>query len=228
MIKKYLHHALAVPYFIGLFIFKLLSLALGVIGLFVVAAAIPFRRQALSIAPEENGVKNTIWVLPDCVKWFSNSYDGLKGDSRGWWDDNCDAQVFWGLLPWLRQYIPSLPVLDKDSYLSMWWWSSVRNPTNHFGRNILGVDASLCRMVYLYGDAKIRDKQGMNGYYLALYVNESGIPFYVLEYCKDKGDGYAIYAQLGLKLRPYSVFKEGDPRKMKSLTFEVNINKDIS
>ena len=68
--------------------------ALIVLGLMVVAVAIPFAVPGLSVSD-----LRPIVNLPRWAWLFGNDYDGLDGDKRYWWADNCDAYVLFGLLP---------------------------------------------------------------------------------------------------------------------------------
>ena len=65
------------------------------------------------------------WMLVRLPKWarlWDNAFDGMLGDKRGWWANDCE-----GL---------------HRTRLNMWRWAALRNPANYFSRNICGVDVS--------------------------------------------------------------------------------------
>ncbi len=207
-------------YFLGALVYKLLTLPLLIIGVFAVAIGVQKPRLAVSIAKEPNGTNRAILRLPEWASWFDNAYDGLLGDSRKWWANNCNSEVFWGFY----KFNPPLRATDK---LAMWWWAGVRNPLNNLGRNILGIQANTLSLVALFGDPTTRDRVGCRSCYLAVYRAPSGMYHFVFEGCYDKGKGKGYYAQLGYKVRPNSTLDPRDPRSMKSLTFEINLSKRL-
>jgi hypothetical protein len=90
-------------------VFLLLSgIVLDLLGLFVVAIAIPFRVNGVS-GSDGRAIVN----LPRWAWLWGNDYDGLQGDNCGWWAAN--TPFGW-------------PV---DSFLAMWWWAAIRNPSNN-------------------------------------------------------------------------------------------------
>lgn len=59
------------------------DLVLLILGLVVVAVAIPFRVPGVSVSDGRSIVN-----LPRWAWLFGNDYDGLLGDKRGWWAEN--------------------------------------------------------------------------------------------------------------------------------------------
>lgn len=74
------------------------------------------------------------WVLLRLPRWallWDNAYDGMLGDKRGWWANECKGA--------------------HTSRINMWRWAALRNPANYFSRNICGVDVSTLRIVQVAG-----------------------------------------------------------------------------
>ena len=86
----------------------LANIVTDLLGIFVVALAIPFRVPGVSVSDGRPIVN-----LPKWVWMFGNDYDGLLGDKRGWWDAN--TPFGWKV----------------DSFMAMWWWAAIRNPVNN-------------------------------------------------------------------------------------------------
>ena len=98
---------------------------------------------------------NRTWLLerlPKFLLWWDNSVDGFRGDTRGWWDFFCEEQVFFGLMPVLRNIAKKIPFVKKtlfpynrlnsNDYISKVWWGVVRNPANYFKRFVITRDVS--------------------------------------------------------------------------------------
>lgn len=121
-------------------VLALLNVVTFLLGLLVVAVAIPFRVPGKSLS-DGRPISN----LPRWAWLFGNDYDGLLGDKRGWWAANTP----WGVA--------------VDSWLAMWWWAAIRNPVNNM-RLVPGLycPAWLCTFVG-WGDAYVRDKPGQGG-----------------------------------------------------------------
>src|SRR5271154_1660441 len=94
----------------------LANIVTDLLGLVVVLVAIPFRVDGVSLG-DGRPIKN----LPKWAWMFGNDYDGLLGDSRLWWDQNADANVWFGLRPLIRKLYPNLKVVDSSAFQSMYW-----------------------------------------------------------------------------------------------------------
>lgn len=195
------------------FFAKLLQAVMIVLGAFVVVPiAIPFGSYRYNYASEH------IYRLPKWALWWDNAHDGADGDNRGWWAKNCAKEAWFG---WFSN-------LKATDFMARWWWLGFRNPINYFGRMIIGIDASLCKLLWVKGDPTITDKAGKTGFYLAKWQYKDKT-FYSVEICIDWLDGTAFYSQFGYKLKPSKDYsKLTDITRFKSMTFEVNFAKDIS
>jgi len=129
------------------------------VGLPAVALAIPF-----SVIGHSVSDGRLIENLPRWAWLFGNDYDGLQGDKRGWWDDNCDAAVLFGLLPLLRRLGVPLDPLTKTDWLARWWWAAVRNPVNNL-RLVAGFNCPVSECVIRFlGGSVVEDKPGYSGW----------------------------------------------------------------
>ena len=195
------------------FFAKILQAVMIILGAFVVVPlAIPFGHYEKNFAGED------IYRLPFWALWCDNCFDGADGDNRGWWARNCATDAWFGWFPNLK----------STDYLARWWWLAFRNPTNYFGRMVIGIDASQCVLLWVKGDKTITDKAGKNGFYLAKWQYKD-MTFYSVEICIDWLDGTAFYAQFGYKVKPSKNYSQlTDITRFKSMTCEVNFKKDIS
>lgn len=234
----------------------LLPLRLGLIllGLPVVPLALMFRLYDPGTAVAFTQYPGA-WQLVTLPRWawpWSNDRDGLLGDKRGWWAANCDAEVLFGLLPWLRRpsipealrlklRIPEawserlaklglpIPIVAVDSALAMFWWAAVRNPANNlrftrlFGCPVL---STACRW---WGSEIVEDDPGKGGCRFLL-ATDGIVPFYGLYWVYQWSEARALVVQIGFKGEP-SDWKEdyaGDEqRQWKGFTFEINPAKNI-
>jgi hypothetical protein len=142
-----------------------------VVGLLVDAAAILFAVPGLSLSDGR-----PIWNVPPWAWLFGNDFDGLDGDKRRWWADNCDDLVLFGLLPLLRRLGFTVGWLAVDSWLARWWWAAVRNPVNNL-RLVPGFNCpvSECEIRYL-GDYAVEDKPGQGGWRSSARAAGAGSP----------------------------------------------------
>lgn len=174
-----------------------------VLGLVVVAIAVPFRVSGLSASDARPIVNLPRWAFP-----WGNDYDGLKGDGRGWWAAYCDEEVFWGLIPLLRKLGLPIPLLLAGDYLAMWWWAAVRNPTNNL-RLLPVFSATIVGSLISYkGDPVVEDKPGQGGWQ------------WVHEWSATR----AFVVRLGFKVKPSH---QGTDEPPKGVTFKINPLKSI-
>lgn len=119
-------------------------LVMIIIGLFVVAIALPFSHKI--------GEKNEYgWQMERLPKWawyWSNDYDGVQGQKNG------------------KNYTDSA----LDSFWGRYNWTAIRNPANNFSRYTMGVNFFDVRLIEWVGtDPDIDD--GIVGWsYLRFHV----------------------------------------------------------
>lgn len=191
-----------------------------VVGLPVVAAAIPFAVPGLSVSD-----LRPIVNLPRWAWLFGNDYDGLQGDKRGWWDANCDAAVLFGLLPLLRRLGVPLDPLTKTHWLARWWWAAVRNPVNNL-RLVPGFNCPVSECVIRFlGTAVVEDKPGYCGWQFVAARHAGGrsrwYGFYLVH---QWNTSRAFVLRLGYKIKPEH---EGSDEPGKGMTFKINPFKAI-
>ena len=136
---------------INIILHTLVSIFLQLIGLVVVAVALPFRKEDTS--GDNDGAPRTftqyptygVWQrirLPRWALWWDNAYDGLLGDKRGEWAKLCNGK--------------------HSSLWWMYWWAAVRNPVNYYSRKVDGVDVSACS-IHLLNGVPVPDETGASG-----------------------------------------------------------------
>lgn len=198
----------------------LLRVPLIILGFMVVAVAVPFARSDYSRSDGRRIVD-----LPRWAWLWGNAFDGLDGDRRGWWADNCDALVLFGLRPLLRRWWPSLAPLPVTSWLARWWWAAVRNPANNL-RLVPGVSCPVSECLIEYsGQRLVEDKPGKGGWQFVRATKRGGASrwygFYAVRVTSAKT---AAVVRLGFKIKPDH---EGSNEPAKGMTFKVNLAKDI-
>lgn len=198
-----------------------LRLVLIVLGLPVVALAVPFPVAGVSLSDGRPIVNLRRWA------WlFGNDFDGLDGDKRNWWADNCDALVLFGLLPLLRRLglpIGSLPV---TSWLARWWWAALRNPVNNMRLlPVFSCPVGECLIEHL-GAALVEDKPGQAGWQFVSARRAGGLARWYGLYCVWQLTGErAFVLRLGFKIKPEHAQLAGEPAK--GMTFKLNPWKSI-
>lgn len=198
-----------------------LRLVLIVQGLPVVALAALFPVAGVSLSDGRPIVNLRRWA------WlFGNDFDGLDGDKRNWWADNCDALVLFGLLPLLRRLglpIGSLPV---TSWLARWWWAALRNPVNNMRLlPVFSCPVGECLIEHL-GAALVEDKPGQAGWQFVSARRAGGLARWYGLYCVWQLTGErAFVLRLGFKIKPEHAQLAGEPAK--GMTFKLNPWKSI-
>ena len=179
----------------------ILRLALILLGIPIVALAIPFRRAAVSASGGREIVN-----LPRWAWLWGNDFDGLLGDKRGWWADNTPFGV------------------AVDSYLAMWWWAAVRNPVNNL-RFVPGITCPVsdCTVEYR-GNYVVEDKPGQGGFQFVIARKQSSI-WYGLYWVHEWSATRAFVVRLGYKIKPSHALNPDEPPK--GMTFKVNPWKGI-
>ena len=174
--------------------------ALIVIGLPVVALAIPFRTECVS-ASDGRPIVN----LPRWAWLFGNDYDGLLGDKRGWWADN--TPFGW-------------PV---DSFAAMWWWAAFRNPVNNMRFVKLWQAPVKGSTITYVGDYTVRDHPGEAGWQFVTTEN-GGKHWYGFYLVHQWSETRAFVIRLGFKVQPDDAGTDGEPLGM---TTKINFYKEI-
>ena len=196
----------------------IIARVLGIItGLVVVPVAMPF------FVPGVSGSDGRpILNLPRWAWLWGNDFDGLLGDKRKWWDVNCDALVFFGLLPLLRRLVP-IPVLQAGNYLAMWWWAAIRNPAN----NMRFLDAFSAPImdskIGYFGRYTVEDKPGLDGWQF-VWAEQEGRRWYGFYAVHCWSTNRALVIRFGFKIKPAHAGKQ-EPRK--GLTFKANLYKSV-
>lgn len=176
------------------------NLVLDLLGLVVVAIAIPFRKPELSVSDGRPIVNLPRWA------WiWGNDYDGLLGDKRGWWAANTPFGV---------------PV---DSFLAMWWWAAVRNPSNNTRRvSLFSCPVSECQVSYV-GAPYVRDKIGSEGWQFVI-CKRGWRRWYCFYWVHPWNESNALVIRLGFKVNPTDYAGDVDVGEV----VKINPYKDIS
>lgn len=124
----------------------LLDMPMNILGLLVVALALPFKKEDVSTEkPFTQYPQHGSWLLcrlPAWAKPWDNPRDGMYGDKRGWWANERDG--------------------DFKSFLSCWLWAAVRNPANYYSRVMSAIDTTGATLRKLAGtsDKANEDENG--------------------------------------------------------------------
>lgn len=194
------------------------NVILDTLGIFVVAAAIPFRVPGISGSDGRQIVN-----LPRWAWLFGNDYDGLLGDKRGWWKENCDASVFFGVRPLLRKLGLSVSTLNPESFLAMWWWAAIRNPVNNMRFVKLWQAPVKGSTITYVGDYTVRDHPGEAGWQFVITEND-GKRWYGFYLVHQWSETRAFVIRLGFKVQPDDAGTDGEPVGM---TTKINFYKAI-
>lgn len=136
----------------------LASIPMFIVGLPVVAIALPFRvADPESVTPFTQYPGTWMFVnLPAWAKPWGNPVDGLLGDRRGWWNDYC-----------VKTYGKACTAI-----YSMWQWAAIRNSANYWSRITVGLDAARCSVQLLAWGVRWR---------FLVATRDDGQKFYLLE-----------------------------------------------
>lgn len=182
----------------------LIRVALIILGLGVVALAIPFRIPGVS-ASDGRPIQN----LPRWAWLFGNDYDGLLGDKRSWWAKNTPFG------------------LAVDSYLAMWLWAAFRNPVNNL-RLVPGLSCPVSECTITYrGDYVVEDKPHLGGWQFVIATRLSSrrtSHWYGLYLVHEWSPTRAFVLRVGYKIKPDHAGKDEPP---KGMTFKINPWKSI-
>lgn len=181
-------------------VYLLLFRIIGIItGLVVVAFAIPFRKEGVSLSDGRKIVN-----LPKLAWLWGNDFDGLLGDKRGWWKENTPFGV------------------DVDSFLAMYWWAAIRNPANNMRLLDMFSVPIVGSKITHHGDYVVEDKKGLGGWQFVKV--ENNVTYYGFYLVKEITKDRAFVIRLGFKVKPSH---QGQDEPRKGLTFKLNPWKQI-
>ena len=163
--------------FLRAFCLALLGLPVSILGLGVVWFALPYRRTVGEAKPFTQYPDLGNWRLvrlPSWALWWDNAYDGMLGDKRGWWANECKG--------------------EHTSRYNMWRWAALRNPANYFSRNVCGIDVSQIRVEKVAGNLHDESVAPYRGFFLLKGTAQNG-RIYPRLYME-----FAIYGTHGLML----------------------------
>jgi hypothetical protein len=179
----------------------LIRAALIILGLGVVALAIPFRVPGAS-ASDGRPITN----LPRWAWLFGNDYDGLLGDKRAWWAKNTPFG------------------LAVDSYLAMWIWAAWRNPVNNL-RLVPGLSCPVSECAITYrGNYVVEDKPNLGGWQFVTAASRTS-RWYGLYVVHEWSPTRAFVLRIGYKIKPIHAVYANEPAK--GMTFKINLWKSI-
>lgn len=172
-----------------------------ILGYVIVAIAIPFRKDGVS---KSDG--RYISNLPKWAWLWGNDNDGLLGDKRLWWSENTPF---------------GLPV---DHFVSMYWWTAIRNPANNMRQlDIFSAPVTGSRITYL-GDYTVNDNGKDFGKQLVIIKN-NGKTWYGYYLVKKLSESRAFVIRLGFKVKPSHNGLVDEPRK--GMVFKINFFKKL-
>ena len=192
---------------------NLLSWVVELLGLVVVWVALPAHRviglaQDFSTYPQWGQ-----WVLirlPKWALWWDNAYDGMLGDKRGWWANDCKGEHY--------------------TRYNMWRWAALRNPANYFSRNVCGVDVSTLRIALVDG-AGMAESAPYRGWYLLKGMAAGGkvYPRFYLEYALTDTHGLMIDIGYKIKLSHNGTAPDAPEKdRIKGIVFTISPWKELS
>jgi len=169
----------------------LLTLPVMLLGLLVVAIALPFRSVHSEKQPFSDpqypayGEQWQLIRLPQWALWWDNAYDGMLGDKRGFWNDYCHQNY-------------GKPCA---AFYSMWQWAAIRNKSNYFSRNIIGCDVSRCTITLLAGQAEVDEDHP--GWHFLVAERDDGAQFHYLGFVFPWWFDHtkAVYGRFGWKIK---------------------------
>lgn len=177
--------------FIRAFLLAIVGLGVTFIGFFVVAIGIGFRRAVGDPVPFTDPryahlgswqlVRLPAWLLP-----WDNAFDGLLGDTRGWYANWCAENG-----------------IAYPSFRAMWWWAAVRNPANYWSRVTTGVDVSRCVIDMVAGnDAEDTEEPGVFSWQLLCAHRDDGkvFPHFFLTWPWPFRQDKAVQLDVGWKI----------------------------
>jgi hypothetical protein len=168
--------------------FFLVGIPVTLLGLPIVALAIPFRVAHPETQKPFTDVRQLpgnwmLVTLPRWAKWWSNEFDGLLGDTRGWWNTNCI----------------NLYKKPATAFYPMWLWTAVRNPANYWSRVITGCDVSKCVITLLAGQENA-DSDNPGWSFRVATERGTGKQFHLLQFWIPLTAEHGIWGRFGWKI----------------------------
>ena len=170
------------------------NIVMDLVGLFVVAIAIPFKVDDISKSDGRQIVN-----LPRWAWLFGNDYDGLLGDKRGWWAEN--TPFGW-------------PV---DHFVSMYTWAAFRIPVNNMRLANLFSAPVQGSTITFKGKEHVRDDKDSAGWQFVTTEN-SGKKWFGFYLVYLWSDTRAFVIRLGFKVEP----KDAGSTERQGMTTKVN------
>lgn len=193
---------------------SLVKLIMAVVGLFVVAVALPFRTgETKHLTSSHNEAYEWgVITLPTWAWLWSNDSDGSLGDSRGWWAANA---VFG---------------LDHQSFFAQWWWLCIRNPVNNLRyTKLMSCDVSKAEITY-EGSFYVRDKPDQAGSQFVT-AEVDGRKYHGLYVVYQWNENRAFVLRAGFKVEPRHADtdwdKESPHKRHKGFTFRISPYNEI-
>ena len=190
------------------------KLATAIVGLLVVAVALPFRTGETKQLHSSHNYSYE-WGVVTLPKWawlWSNDSDGSLGDSRGWWA----ANTIFGL--------------NHQSFFAQWWWLCIRNPANNLRyTKLMSCDVSKAEIT-CEGASFVRDKpDGAGSQFVTAEVG--GRKYYGLYVVHQWSDTRAFVLRIGFKVEPRHAAtnwdKESPHKRHKGFTFRISPYNEI-
>jgi len=177
------------------------NIVLDSLGLVIVAIALPFRKDDISVSDGRKIVN-----LPKWAWLWGNDFDGVLGDKRGWWAAN--TPFGW----------------DVNSYMAMYWWTAIRNPANNMRRVSLFSAPIVGSIIRFKGQYEVSDKPGMGGWQFVKLNSAKGRNYYGFYLVKQWSETRAFVIRLGFKVLPRHA---GTNEQPKGMTTRINPWKKI-
>ena len=193
----------------------LLEMPVNLLGLVIVALAIPFKTEDKTTEkPFTQYPQHGNWLLCRLPVWarpWDNPRDGLYGDKRGWWANERDG--------------------DYKSFLSCWLWTAVRNPANYFSRVMTAIDTTGASLKRLAGTSDQANENELGWHFIScekdgeilgcLFQAAIKYPF---------SSKYGFYCRFGYKIELDEPMTEADDYydRMRSSVWKFSPWKDLS
>lgn len=195
------------------------NIVLDLIGILLMPFLLPFLKRAYSLSD-----LRPIYTVKGFFRIFGNDFDGSLGDRRKWWDENCDQDSYFGLIPLLRKVFPSLPRLRAYHCLAQYWWMAWRNPVNNM-RLYSAWQAPIAGSKITYkGQYLVEDKVGKTGWQFVTTESSKGKKYYGLYIVKPITKTHAFVIRLGFKVKPEH---QGSDEAPKGMTTKISFWKEL-
>lgn len=155
------------------------NIVLDLIGLVMVAIALPFATWQISVSDGR-----AILNLPRWAYLWGNDFDGVLGDKRGDWAKITPFGV------------------HVESYLAKYWWTAIRNPSNNMRMYDMFAAPIIGSVITFIGDREVRDSSGEGGWQFVKLVSAKGKNYYGFYLVWQLTDNHGFYARFGFKISP--------------------------